>query len=82
MAFMSIAKALAFAFFVDSGGLSDRRVALRAAREAAFRSSGRPTAGFRWLRWRAQVHQKRRNGAMDSHGRQASRIVATLPRQP
>src|SRR5215208_6266455 len=77
-----IAKPLAFALFTVSGSLLDRRVAFRSAREAAFGPSRRPTAGFRRLRWRAHLHQKRRNYPVDPHGRQASRIVAALPRQP
>jgi transposase len=78
----SIAKPLAFAHFTVSGSRFDGRVAFRSAREAAFGSPGRPTAGFRRLRWRAQLHQKRRNRPMDPYGRQPTRFVTALPRQP
>ncbi len=54
-------KTLAFSIFANSGGHFDGRVAFRSAREAAFGPSGRPTAGFRRARQRAQFHQKRRN---------------------
>ena len=43
----SIAKLLVRPLLVLSGGRFDGRVAFRSAREAAFGSSGRPTAGFR-----------------------------------
>ncbi len=76
-----IAKPLAFALFTDSGSRFDRRVAFRSAREAAFRPAGRPTAGFRRLRWRAQLHQKRRNYPVDPYRRQLTRIVTAFPRQ-
>src|SRR5215203_4057752 len=77
-----IAKPPAFAPFTVSGGRFDGRVAFRSAREAAFGSPGRPTAGFRCLRRRAHVRQKRRNRPMDPYGRQPTRIVTALPRQP
>ena len=82
MGFMSIAKPLATTVFVGSGAPLEGRVAFRSPREAAFGPPGRPTAGFRRLGGRAQVRQKRRNGAMDPHGRKATRLVAALPRQP
>src|SRR5215211_7312490 len=66
-----IANPLALALFIDSGSRFDGRVAFRSPREAAFGSAGRPTAGFRRLRWRAHLHQKRRNYPMDPHGRKA-----------
>src|SRR5215212_8189833 len=78
----SIAKPLAVAHFIASSSRFDGRVALGPAREPAFGSAGRPTAGFRRLRWRAHLRQKRRNYPMDPHGRKATRIVAPLPRQP
>ena len=81
MGFMFIAKPLAIAFFADSGAPLEGRVAFRSAREAAFRSSGRPTAGFRRFRWRTQFHQKRRNYPMDPYRRQPTRIVTAFPRQ-
>src|SRR3990170_4290 len=76
-----IAKPPAFALFADSGSLFDRRVAFRSAREAAFGPPRRPTAGFRRLRRRAQLHQKRRNHPVDPQRRQPTRIVTALPRQ-
>ncbi len=76
-----IAKSLAFVFFADSGSRFDGRVAFRSAREAAFGPSGRPTAGFRRLRRRAHLHQKRRNCPVHPYGRQPTRIVTALPRQ-
>jgi hypothetical protein len=76
-----IAKPLAFVLFAASGSRLDGRVAFRSATEAAFGSPGRPTAGFRRLRWRAQLRQKRRNYPMDPHRCQSSRVVASLPRQ-
>jgi hypothetical protein len=76
-----IARPLAFALFTDSGSRFDRRVAFRSPREAAFGPSGRPTAGFRRLRWRAEFHQKRRNYPMNPYRRQATRIVTAFPRQ-
>jgi hypothetical protein len=76
-----IAKPLAFAFFTDSGSRFDRRVAFRSATEAAFRPSRRPTAGFRCLRSRAHLHQKRRNYPIDPYRRQPTRIVTAFPRQ-
>ena len=81
MSFMSIAKLLAFALFMDSGSRFDRRVAFRSAREAAFGPSRRPTTGFRRFRWRTQLHQKRRNYPMDPYRRQLTRIVTAFPRQ-
>jgi hypothetical protein len=81
MSFMSIAKPLAFALFMDSASRFDGRVAFRSAREAAFRSSRRPTTGFRRFRWRTQFHQKRRNYPMDPYRRQLTRIVTAFPRQ-
>jgi hypothetical protein len=81
MSFMSIAKPLAFALFTDSGSRFDGRVASRSAREAAFRPSRRPTAGFRRFRWRTQFHQKRRNYPMESYRRQLTPIVTAFPRQ-
>ncbi len=77
-----IAKGRKESFSVGSGALLDGWVALRPPREAAFGSSGRSSAGFRWLGWRAQMHQKRRNGAVDPDRRQATGIVAALPGQP
>src|SRR5215218_2822476 len=77
-----IANPLALALFIDSGSRFYGRVAFRSPREAAFGSAGRPTAGFRRLRWRAHLHQKRRNYPMDPHGRKATRLVAPLPGQP
>ena len=82
MSFISIAKPLAFALFTHSGSRFDGQVALGLAGEPAFGSPGRSTAGFRRLRWRAQVRQKRRNYPVDPHGRKATRIVAALPQQP
>jgi hypothetical protein len=81
MSFTSIAKPLAFALFTHSGSRFDRRVAFGSAREAAFGPSRRPTAGFRRVRWRAQVRQKRRNYPMDPYGRQATPIVKAFQRQ-
>jgi len=77
-----IAKPLAFALSTHSGSSFDRRVAFGSPREAAFGPSGRPTAGFRRLRWRAQLRQKRRNYPMDPHRCQSTGVVASLPRQP
>src|SRR5215218_4975625 len=68
--------------FVGSGALLEGRVALGLAGEPAFGPPRRPTAGFRRLGGRAQVRQKRRNGAMDPDRRKTPRIVAALPRQP
>ena len=76
-----ITKPLAFALFAHSGSSFDGRGAFRSAREAAFGPSRRPTAGFRRLRWRAQVRQKRRNYPMDPYGRQPTPIVTAFPRQ-
>jgi len=81
MGFMSIAKPFALALFTHSGSRFDRRVVFRSAREAAFWPSRRPTAGFRRLRWCAQLHQKRRNYPMDPYRRQATPIVTAFPRQ-
>ena len=81
MGFMSIAKPLAFTLFTDSGSRFDRRVAFHSAREAAFRPAGRPTAGFRRIRWRAQFHQKRRNYPVNPYRRQPTCIVTALPWQ-
>src|SRR5215216_2454588 len=77
-----IAKLLAFAIFTVSGSRFDGRVAFRSARKAAFGPPGGPTAGFRRLRWRAQLRQKRRNYPMDPHRCQSTGVVASLPRQP
>ena len=77
-----IAKPLAFAIFSASGSRFDGRIAFRSAREAPFGSPERPTAGFRRLRRRAQLHQKRQNYPMDPHRCQSTGIVASLPRQP
>src|ERR687886_157604 len=77
-----IAKPFAIIVFIGSGATLESRVALGPAGEAAFGSPGRPTGGFRRLRWRAQSHQKRRNYPVDPHGRKAPPIVAALPRQP
>ena len=77
-----IAKPFAITVFVGSGTTLESRVALGPAGEPAFGSPGRPTTGFRRLRWRAHLHQKRRNYPVDPHGRKATRIVAALPRQP
>ena len=65
MSFMSIAKLLVFALFAGSGDLFKGWVAFRPTREASFGPPRRPTAGFRRLGGRAQVCQKRRNGAID-----------------
>src|SRR5215217_586220 len=78
----SIPKPLAFAQVIASGSRFDGRVALGPAGEPAFGSAGRPTAGFRRLRWRAHLRQKRRNYPVHPHGRKATRLVAPLPRQP
>src|SRR5215204_6233308 len=78
----SIAKPFAFAQFVASGGRFDGRVALGPAGEPPSGSPRRPTAGFRRLRWRAHLRQKRRNYPVHPHGRKATRLVAPLPRQP
>src|SRR5215212_4252211 len=75
-------KTLAVTVFVGSGALLEGRVALGLAGEPAFGPPRRPTAGFRRLGGRAQVRQKRRNGAMDPDRRKTPRIVAALPRQP
>jgi len=72
-------KTLAFTIFAGSGALFERRVALGPAREATFGSSGRSSAGFWWLGRCAQMHQKRRNSAVDPDRRQAAGVVATLP---
>src|SRR5829696_2220954 len=77
-----IAKLLAFAIFTVSGSRFDGRVAFRSARKAAFGPPGGPIAGFRRLRWRAQLRQKRRNYPMDPHRCQSTGVVASLPRQP
>ena len=77
----SIAKPLVFALFTVSGGRFDGRVAFGPAREAPFGPSGRPAAGFRRLRGRAQLHQMRLNRPMDPYGRQPTRIISALPRQ-
>src|SRR5215207_4350177 len=77
-----IAKPLVFALFTVSGSRFDGRVAFRSAREAAFGPPGRSAAGFRWLGWRAQVRQKRRNYAVDPYRSQAAGVVTALPRQP
>src|SRR5215217_1396643 len=76
-----IAKPLPFALFTHSGSLFDGRVAFGSPREAAFGPSGRSSAGFRRLRWRAQLHQKRRNYPMDPYRRQPTLIVTAFPRQ-
>jgi hypothetical protein len=75
-------KTLGLPVLVLSGAPLESRVALGPAGEPAFGSSGRPTAGFRRLGRRAQLHQKRRNYPVDPHGRKATRPVATLPWQP
>src|SRR5215212_6915426 len=75
-------KTLAVTVFVGSGALLEGRVALGLAGEPTFGPPRRPTAGFRRLGGRAQVRQKRRNGAMDPDRRKTSRIVAALPWQP
>ena len=77
-----IAKPLAFIVFVGLGAPLEVRVALGLAGEPAFGPRGRPTAGFRRLGGRAQVCQKRRNGAIDPDYCKAPRLVAELPRQP
>jgi hypothetical protein len=77
----SIANPLAFALFTASGSRLDDRVGFGPPREVALGPSRRPTAGFRRLRWRAQLHQKRRNHSMDPNRRQPTRIVTALPRQ-
>jgi hypothetical protein len=82
MGFISIAKPYAITVFVGSGTTLESRVALGPAGEPAFGPPGRPTAGFRRLRWRAHLYQKRRNYPVDPHGRKATGIVAALPRQP
>ena len=79
MGLSSIAKPLAFALFTASGSRFDGRVAFGSAREAAFGPSGRPTAGFRRLRRRAHLHQKRRNHPMDPYGRQPTRYRNGAP---
>src|SRR5215204_337845 len=76
-----IAKPLAFDLFTVSGSRFDGRVAFRSARESAFGPPRRPAAGFRRLRWRAQLHQKRRNYPVDPYRRQPTRIVTAFPRQ-
>ena len=81
MGMKPIAKPLAFTIFADSGGQFDGRVAFRSPRAASFGPPGRPTAGFRRLRWRTHLHQKRRNRPMDPYRRQPTRIVTALPRQ-
>src|ERR671913_955905 len=78
----SLAKPLAFSQFIASGGRFDGRVAFGPAGEPSLGSPGRPTAGFRCLRRRVQIRQKRRNYPMDPHGREATRLVAPLPGQP
>jgi len=75
-------KTLWIAVPVSSGALFEGRVASGSAGEPAFGSSGRSSAGFRWLGGRAQMHQKRRNGAVDPDRRQATGVVAALPGQP
>src|SRR5215218_10290856 len=80
--FISIAKPLVIIVFVGSGAPLESRVALGLAGEQAFGPPRRPTAGFRRLGGRADVRQKRRNGAMDPDWRKAPRLVAALPRQP
>ena len=82
MGFISIAKPLPITVFVGSGVPLEGRVALGPAGEPTFGPPRRPTAGFRRLGGRAQVRQKRRNGAMDPDRRKAPCIVAALPRQP
>src|SRR5215211_5698512 len=75
-------KTLAVTVFVGSGALLEGWVALGLAGEPTFGPPRRPTAGFRRLGGRAQVRQKRRNGAMDPDRRKTPCIVAALPRQP
>jgi len=82
MSFMSIAKPLAYAHFADSGSPFDGWISFGSPREAAFRPSGRSTAGFRRLGGRAEVRQKRRNHPVDPDRRQASCVIAALPGQP
>jgi hypothetical protein len=82
MGFISIAKPYAITVSVGSGTTLESRVALGPAEEPTFGPPGRPTAGFRRLRWRAHLYQKRRNYSVDPHGRKATGIVAALPRQP
>src|SRR5919107_3137252 len=77
-----IAKPPAFVLFAYSGSPFDRRIAFRSAREAAFGSAGRPAAGFRWLRGRTHLPQKRRNRPVNPYGRQPTPVVAALPRKP
>jgi hypothetical protein len=60
-------KTLSVPVFADSSGLLEGRVAFGSPREPAFRPSGRSTAGFRRLRRRTEVRQKRRNDAVDPH---------------
>src|SRR5215213_787843 len=76
-----IAKPLEFALFTASGSRFAGRVAFRSTREAAFGPSGRPTARFWRLRWRAHFHQKRRNYPMDPYRRQPTPVVTAFPRQ-
>ncbi len=80
MGFISIAKLLPSRFSL-SGALLEGRVALGPARKPTFGPPGRPPAGFRRLRRRAQFHQKRRNYPVDPNRRQPTRIVTALPRQ-
>ncbi len=75
-----IAKPFAITVFVGSGATLESRVALGPAGEPAFGPPRRPAAGFRRLRWRAHLHQKRRNCPMDPHGRQPPTIVTAFPR--
>jgi hypothetical protein len=82
MSLKYIAKLLAITVFVGSGAPLESRVAFGLPREPAFGPPRRPTAGFRRFGRRAQVCQKRRNRAVDPHGRKATRIVTALPRQP
>src|SRR5215211_147910 len=75
-------KTLAIAVFISSGAPLEGRVALGSAGKPAFGPPRRSPAGFRRLGGRADLHQKRRNDAMDPNRCQPSRIVAPLPRQP
>jgi hypothetical protein len=77
-----IVKPLSITVFVGSGAPLEGRVALGPAGEPTFGPPRRPIAGFRRLGRRAQVRQKRRNGAMDPDRRKVPCIVAALPRQP
>src|SRR5215213_10867313 len=49
-----------------SGGRFERRMTFGRPRAAALRTPGRPSAGFRWLRWSAHGCQKRRETSEDA----------------